>query len=178
MVNNNLLNEIGLGTIDIGYIFIGLLILLVVLIVLVIIMLNKISRLNKRCNSFMKGKAGKSLEEDIVRLYEDNQKLKAGMNDNKRDIRSINKQLSKAFQKVGIVRYDAFHTMGGNLSYSLVLLDENDDGFILNTIHSSEGCYSYTKDIVNGNCEISLSEEEKKAIDMARQSSITSKKND
>ncbi len=167
MVNNNLLNKIGLGSLDIGYIFIGLIILIIVLLVLLIVTLNKISKLNKRCNSFMKGKAGKSLEQDIVRLYEDNQVLKTGMNENKRDIRSISKQLAKAFQKVGIVRYNAFQTMGGNLSYSLVLLDENDNGFILNTIHSSEGCYSYTKDIVNGTCDIALSSEEQKAIDMA-----------
>lgn len=170
MVNNNILNEIGLGSIDIGYIFIGLIVLIIILLILVIVMLCKISKLNKRCNSFMKGKAGKSLEQDIVRLYEDNQVLKTGMNENKRDIRSINKQLAKAIQKVGIVRYNAFQTMGGNLSYSLVMLDENDNGFILNTIHSSEGCYSYTKDIVNGNCNIALSEEEQKAIDMAKNS--------
>ena len=170
MVNNDLLTKIGLGSIDIGYIFIGLLVLLIILLILVIVMLAKISKLNKRCNSFMKGKAGKSLEQDIVRLYEDNQVLKTGMNENKRDIRSINKQLAKAIQKVGIVRYNAFQTMGGNLSYSLVMLDENDNGFILNTIHSSEGCYSYTKDIVNGNCNIVLSEEEQKAIDMAKNS--------
>ena len=96
MVNNNLLNEIGLGSIDIGYIFIGLIVLIIILLILVIVMLCKISKLNKRCNSFMKGKAGKSLEQDIVRLYEDNQVLKTGMNENKRDIRSINKQLAKA----------------------------------------------------------------------------------
>ncbi len=170
MVNNDLLNNIGLGTLDIGYLFIGLLAVILILLILVIVMLCKISKLTKRCNSFMKGKAGKSLEQDIVRLYEDNQVLKSGMNDNKRDIRSINKQLAKAFQKVGIVRYDAFQTMGGKLSYSLVMLDEKDNGFILNTIHSSEGCYSYTKDIVNGQCDISLSEEEQKAIDMAKNS--------
>ena len=167
MVNNDLLTKIGLGSIDIGYIFIGLLVLLIILLILVIVMLAKISKLNKRCNSFMRGKAGKSLEQDIVRLYEDNQILKTGMTENKRDIRSIRKQLTKSFQKIGIVRYNAFQTMGGNLSYSLSLLDENNDGFILNTIHSTEGCYSYTKDIVNGNCDITLSPEEQKAIDMA-----------
>ena len=167
MVNSNLLNQIGLGSIDIGYILIILLLMILILIIIVIVMLNKISKLNKRCNSFMKGKSGKSLEQDIVRLYEDNQILKDGMNDNKRNIRSISKQLTKAIQKIGIVRYNAFQTMGGNLSYSLALLDENNDGFILNTIHSTEGCYSYTKDIVNGNCDITLSPEEQKAIDMA-----------
>ena len=167
MVNNNLLNEIGLGTLDIGYIFIGLIAVIVILLILVIVMLCKVSKLNKRCNSFMKGKAGKSLEQDIVRLYEDNQVLKSGMNDNRRDIRAINKQLAKAYQKSAIVRYNAFQTMGGNLSYSLVMLDEENNGYILNTIHSSEGFYSYTKDIVNGKCDISLSPEEQKAIDQA-----------
>lgn len=168
MVNNNLLNKIGIGNLDIGYLFIGLIVIIIVLLVLVIVMMNKVNKLNKRCNSFMKGKGGKSLEEDIVRLYEDNQLLKSGMNDNKREIRSIHKQLTKTFQKVGIVRYDAFHTMGGKLSYSLALLDENNNGFILNTIHSSDGCYSYSKDIVDGKCSLSLSEEEQKAIDMAK----------
>ena len=127
MVNNNLLAKIGLGSIDIGYIFIGLIILNLILLILVIVMLTKIGKLNKRCNSFMKGKAGKSLEQDIVRLYEDNQVLKSGMNDNRRDIRAINKQLAKAYQKSAIVRYNAFQTMGGNLSYSLVMLDEENN---------------------------------------------------
>ncbi len=167
MVNNDLLNEIGLGTLDIGYIFIGMLAIIIILLILVIVMLTKISKLNKRCDSFMKGKSGKSLEQDIVRLYEDNKLLKSEVSDNKRDIRSIYKQLAKAYQKSAIVRYDAFHTMGGNLSYSLVMLDEKDNGFILNTIHSSEGCYSYTKDIKNGVCDISLSPEEQKAMDIA-----------
>lgn len=57
--------------------------------------------------------------------------------------------------------------MGGKLSFCLALLDENNNGFILNSVHSTEGCYSYTKEIKNGNCNISLGEEEKKALDMA-----------
>ena len=57
--------------------------------------------------------------------------------------------------------------MGGQLSFSLALLDENDNGFILNSVHSTEGCYSYTKEVKNGQCSISLGEEEKQALDMA-----------
>ena len=48
-----------------------------------------------------------------------------------------------------------------------LLLDENDNGFILNSVHSTEGCYSYTKEIKNGLCDISLGEEEKQALDIA-----------
>ena len=57
--------------------------------------------------------------------------------------------------------------MGGQLSFSLALLDENDNGFVLNSVHGVEGCYTYTKEIKNGLCEISLGDEEKQALDIA-----------
>ena len=47
------------------------------------------------------------------------------------------------------------------------LLNEKNDGFIINSVHSTEGCYSYTKVIKNGECDISLGEEEKKALQIA-----------
>jgi len=75
--------------------------------------------------------------------------------------------MESAFQKVGIVKYDAFQQMGGKLSFSLALLDQNNDGFILNSVHSSEGCYSYTKEIKNGECSISLGSEEEVALNKA-----------
>jgi hypothetical protein len=73
------------------------------------------------------------------------------------------------FQKVGLVKYDAFHEMGGKLSFSLALLNEVNDGFVLNAVHSREGCYTYVKEIIGGNSVILLSPEEKEALDMAKQ---------
>ena len=115
----------------------------------------------------MSGKNAKSLEKDIIGLYEDNKFIKASAEKNKNDIRTLYKKLQSTFQKVGIVKYDAFNQMGGQLSFSLALLDENDNGFILNCVHSTEGCYSYTKEIKNGMCEISLGDEEKEALNIA-----------
>ena len=66
------------------------------------------------------------------------------------------------------MRYDAFNQMGGQLSYSLVLLDENNNGFIVNSVHSTEGCYSYSKEIRNGDSNISLSTEEEEALAIAK----------
>ena len=75
--------------------------------------------------------------------------------------------MESTFQKIGIVKYDAFRQMGGNLSFCLALLDENNNGFIMNSVHSTDGCYTYTKEIANGQCEIDLGTEEKKALSMA-----------
>ena len=72
--------------------------------------------------------------------------------------------MESTFQKIGIIKYDAFNQMGGKLSFCLALLDENNNGFILNSVHSAEGCYSYTKEIINGESSISLGEEEKQAL--------------
>lgn len=57
--------------------------------------------------------------------------------------------------------------MGGKLSFSLALLNDKNDGFILNSVHSSDGCYSYTKEITAGTCAIDLGEEEKEALEKA-----------
>ena len=57
--------------------------------------------------------------------------------------------------------------MGGNLSFALTLLDGDNNGFILNSMHSREGCYNYIKEIVKGESYIELSEEEAESLERA-----------
>lgn len=166
-MNSNILQSIGLGNLDIAYLFLILLVFIVVLFVIIILQIKKLNRLQKRLSKFMTGKDAKSLEKDIVGLYEDNKFLKINVDKNKKDIRTLYKNMEHAFQKIGLIKYDAFQQMGGKLSFSLALLDENNNGFILNSVHSTEGCYTYTKEIKNGECAISLGEEEQQALDMA-----------
>lgn len=166
-MNYNLLEEIGLGSFDLTYLFIAAYVLILILIIVVIVQGVKFNKLSKKYKKFMLGKNAKSLEKDIVGLYEDNKFIKASAEKNKNDIRALYKKLESTFQKIGIVKYDAFNQMGGQLSFSLALLDENDNGFILNSVHGAEGCYSYTKEIKNGMCDISLGDEERQALNMA-----------
>lgn len=166
-MNSSFLENIGLGNLDIGYVLLGFLVVILILLVLVIIQISKTSKLKKRYEKFMRGKEVKSLEQEIIGLYEDNKFLKITAEKNKSDIRKLYKKFESAFQKVGLVKYDAFKQMGGQLSFSLALLDENNNGFIINSVHSTDGCYSYTKEIKHGECSISLGEEEKKALNIA-----------
>lgn len=166
-MNYNLLEEIGLSGFDLTYLFIAAYALILILIIAVIVQAVRFKKLSKKYAKFMTGKNAKSLEKDIIGLYEDNKFIKASAEKNKSDIRMLYKKLEGTFQKVGIVKYDAFNQMGGQLSFSLALLDENNNGFILNSVHSTEGCYSYTKEIKNGTCEISLGDEEREALNIA-----------
>ena len=115
----------------------------------------------------MRGKNAKDLETDIIGLFEDNKFIKAASEKNRKDIDILYRKFESAFQKIGIVKYDAFSQMGGQMSFCLALLDEKNSGFLINTVHSTDGCYSYTKEIRNGKCRISLGEEETKALEKA-----------
>ena len=68
---------------------------------------------------------------------------------------------------MGLVKYDAFRQMGGQLSFCLCLLDDNNNGFIINSVHSTEGCYSYTKEIKAGESILDLGAEEAEALTIA-----------
>lgn len=166
----------GLESLDLDYLFIGMIamsVLVLLLIVLLIVQTVKMSKLKKRLDKFLVGKEGTSLEQDIVGIVEDNKFLKKITESNEKNIRQLYKRLESVYQKMGLVKYDAFSQMGGQISFCLALLDENDNGFLLNSVHSTEGCYFYTKEIRSGECSnanIILSKEETEALDMAKNS--------
>ena len=163
-MNNSFLNNLGLGSLDIGVVILVLCIIILILLVINITNICSINKLKKKYNKFMTGKNAKSLENEIIALFEDNKFIKSSIDKNKKDIRTLYKNMESTFQKIGLVKYDALNEMGGKLSFCLALLDENNNGFILNSVHSAEGCYSYTKEIINGESSISLGEEEKQAL--------------
>ena len=160
-----MLNNLG---IDLSVLVLVLILLMVIFIILLITMIVKTNRLSKRLSSFMGGRDGVSLEKNIYALYEDNKMLKEHMTKHRKDIQTLFKKHESSFQKMGLVKYDAFHQMGGQLSFSLALLDENDNGFIINSVHSTDGCYSYTKRITAGECKLALGKEEEEALSRAK----------
>ena len=166
-MNSKLLESIGLSNIDIGYVLIAMFVLVLLTVIPSIVCIVQVSKMKKRINRFMKGATAGSLESDIVAIKEDNDFLNVANEQNKKDIRKIYRNLELTYQKIGLVKYDAFKEMGGKLSFSLALLNDKNDGFILNSVHSSDGCYSYTKEIKNGVCAISLGQEEEQALQMA-----------
>ena len=168
-MNSNFLNMIGIGSVDIGYLLLTLLIINVILLILIILAFLQINKFTKKYKKFMQGKNASSLEKDIMSLYEDNTFIKANVEKNKKDIAELFEKYKTTFQKMGLVKYDAFKEMGGKLSFTLALLDENNNGVLLNSVHSSDGCYSYTKRIKNGDSAITLSNEEKVAVERAMQ---------
>lgn len=153
--------------IDSDYILLGVAGLTLLIFLFFIINVVQMSKLKKKYKMFMDGKNAKTLEESIMSRMDQIDYLTSTNEKNQADIKKIEDNLRITFQKVGLVKYDAFQEMGGKLSFSLALLNKANDGFIINAMHSREGCYTYIKEIIDGNSVIALAEEEKEALDMA-----------
>ena len=153
--------------INIIYLMIAQMILILILAIVVVVCIVKIRQLYRRYDLFMRGKDAESMEEMIINQMTEIIELKSQDRANKDSIRTANRNSRAAFQKLGIVRYNAFKGMGGNLSFALALLDYTNTGFVLNSVHSREGCYLYIKDVDRGQTETALGNEEKMALEQA-----------
>ena len=153
--------------IDPAFIFLFILILIVVLFVLYVNVTMKYNRLKSSYASFMRGKDGKTLEESMKDKFSEVDAILKITKQNRLDIREISKKMENDYQKLGIVKYDAFNEMGGKLSFALAMLDGNNSGWVINAMHSREGCYTYVKEIVKGESYVELAEEEAEALDKA-----------
>ncbi len=130
--------------------------IMVVLLIAFIVLLAKFSSLSKKYKNFMvKLGDGKNLEEDLeTYMYR---------------VDKVEKENAKIsnIQKMGMVRYNAFKDVGSDLSFSLALLDENNNGVVLNGIYARETSNIYAKPIKNGKSTYAISEEEAEAIQKA-----------
>ncbi|MCR5639855.1 MAG: DUF4446 family protein [Lachnospiraceae bacterium] len=149
------------------YIVIGLAAAVLILFILMIVALVKIGKMKKKYLSFMRGKNGKSLEETLIKKLNEIEELTEANASNERKIEIMQKKLNFAFTKYGLVKYDALEELGGKLSYTLCMLNEKNDGYIINVVHSREGCYNYTKEIIDGNSIVTLAGEEEEALEKA-----------
>ncbi len=142
-------------------------VLFILLLVNMLLMRNKLNRLAKKYKYFMNGEDGGSLE---LRLSTEVRELREMVSSSENMLHQqellATMQLS-SFQKVGLVRYDAFDDTGDKLSFSLTVLDGKNNGFILSSLAGHDTSRIYAKQIVNGQCKEALSSEEAESINMA-----------
>ncbi len=142
-------------------------IVLMIIFIISIISINKTKKIYKTLINKM-GKSG-NIEDLLFEVMEKVKLIEEENKEIKHNCSNLNKEISTCIKKVGIVRYSAFKDMGSDLSFALALLDEFNNGVILNGIYSVENSNIYAKPIENGSSKYTLSEEEEKALDIAMQ---------
>ena len=163
-MESNIFAAIG---IDPGIIIIFVLGVLLIVLIYMIKLSMKMTRFMKKYKMFMRGMDGASLERAFARRFNQMDILEENSKNHMEEIRKIKEVQSITLNKTAIVKYDAFKEMGGKLSFALAMLDEDNNGFVMNAIHSREACYTYIKEIVKGESYIVLGEEEKEALRQA-----------
>ena len=149
------------------YVTIALSVVSIILAVILIIVLCKLKTLKRRVDSLTRGKDTESLEDIIINYLERVESLEEGEEITRAALNAIKDNLKITYQKTGLVKYDAFREMSGALSYSLALLDKENNGVLISSMYSREGCYTYAKEIIKGESKINLSEEEAEALKQA-----------
>ncbi|RZS94345.1 DUF4446 family protein [Cuneatibacter caecimuris] len=145
----------------------ALLMLVIVLFIMVTYLTAKYSKLEARFRIFTEGKDGNSLEKMIREAVKASKGLRGEAEEIHKEIDKLKSKTALCYQKAGVYRYDAFGDIGGRLSFTLALLDQNNDGFLISCMHGSEGCYTYLKEVVKGEAFVAISEEEQTALEEA-----------
>ena len=110
---------------------------------------------------------GKNIDENLKVYMDRVQKVEDLNKEIIQYCESLDKTVDTCIQKIGIVRYNAFKDVGSNLSFTLALLNNNNNGVVLNGIYSRDNSNIYAKPIKDGKSEYILSDEEKEAIEKA-----------
>ncbi len=142
----------------------------VLLFILCIVLFVKLHGQKKKYDYFMGAnrRPSHNLEMKIEQYFETSKSIEEKYGKLLDMVTDMDKTMKSNVQKVGLIRYNPFDEMGGNLCFALALLDGNDNGVVLNGIHSRTGSFTYAKPIEMGVSTYMLSEEEIKAVDMAK----------
>lgn len=140
----------------------------ILIFILYIINIIKLSKLRKNYKEFMqKLGSGLNIEEMLNNHIEKINKTIIKNEELEKFCLNLDADIKHCIQKVGIYRYNAYKDTGSDLSFTLALLDENNDGVVLNGIYSREMSNIYAKPVVKGKSTYKITDEENEAIQKA-----------
>ena len=123
-------------------------------------------------NLFKKSNEPKNLKELLVQF----KKVKEDLKKTSKEVEGLRSDIQLTIQKIGITRFTPFKETGGNQSFSIALLDKNNDGVVITSIYSKERSRIFAKPIENGQSTYKLSQEEEETILKVKETKINNGK--
>lgn len=149
------------------YIMVVLIIIIILLFILVIVLFKSLGRVERKYRKFMKGTNGKNIEELILQELEKIEQANKNSQEALEECERLTTKVKGCVQKIAIMRYKAFENIGSDLSFSIAILDGNDDGVLITGIYGREESVTYAKPVDKGISRYDLSEEEKQVLNEA-----------
>ena len=116
-------------------------------------------------NFFKKTDEPKNMKELLVQF----KKVKEDLKETSKEVENLKKEIQLAVQKIGITRFTPFKEVEGGQSFSVALLDKNNNGVVITNIYSNERSRTFAKPIENGKSTYKLSQEEEETIQKAKE---------
>lgn len=150
-----------------------LLFLLCILELIFIMAINsKFLKLSKMYNKAIKALDKGDILDVFSQVVTSNEEFKSKLDKFRMELSMIDKDVKTSIKKVGIVRYNAFNDVGSDLSFSIALLDSNDNGVVLSGIYGRNDTATFAKPIEKGQSNYPLSAEEIQAIERAKKKAL------
>jgi len=127
----------------------------------------RLSRWEKKYRRLLGQAPAGNLEEILQSVHGELAAVKAEFSRVDRNQKALIEKIRTSLRGVRLLRYNAFHDTGSDLSYSLALLDENRDGVVLSALYGRDECRTYAKPIKGGGSPYHLSEEESRVLRQA-----------
>lgn len=144
----------------------------VVNLIVLILYIDKVSKYKKMYdNSLAKFNNTANVKDKFVELFDRLETVEKKCVDTKEYCDTLESNMSSTIRKVGLVKYNAYEDSNNKLSFSLALLDKEDNGIILNSVHSIHGSNMYVKKVIKGKVNERISEEESMSLKYAIQGS-------
>lgn len=140
--------------------------------VLVLVILNAFLifysyKINKKFDLLLEKGKLKDLKEVLFKQIDKTKNQEEIINGVITRVKSLEDISERTFQKIGVIRFNPFNNLGGNQSFTIALLDKQNNGFVISSLFIKEGNRVYAKAVKNGKSEHPLSDEEKEALKRA-----------
>lgn len=142
-------------------------ILFIVLFLYCILLNVKLVSLSKKYNYFMQGEKGISLDRKLAVEVKEIRDTAESLESLFTTQKELEKVQHSSFQKIGFVEYNAFENIGNELSFSLTLLDGENNGLVISSVYGRNESRIFGKPIIEGKCTQSVSQEEMESIERA-----------
>ena len=157
----NMINEYSI------FILIALLIITVLLFIIVLILISSVNKIEKKYRKMMRGVNNKNIEELLVSKLDDIEVSMTNSQKSLEECKNIKEEIRGCINKVAIMRYKAFEDVGSDLSFSIAILDDYNDGVLITGIYARHDSTTYAKPIDKGISRYDLSEEETHVLNEA-----------
>lgn len=142
-------------------------VLCLILVLFCLMLKSQLNKLQKKYNFFMNGADGTSIERKLFVEVAELRDASQAMEQLFKQQAMIKKIQTSTFQKVGFVKYNAFENIGNDLSFSLTILDGNNNGVCISSLYGRNESRTFSKPIIEGKSLITLSKEELESLNEA-----------